>query len=321
MLDAYAAAKDYLAAPARADAIATAPPLLPPHNWATAPFVDTQAHRLIRPDPPPARTFAPHELATTTLAAAGLFPSGRLVLERAGAVPREVRAVGGRVDVLRLTTPLPNGDALVSPIVHLHDPHGDKGYALFRKMEALLPNGWGVGTHGQLLLGTFAGFPGNGPMPVLLNNAFWQGKGGALGARASIPAQDYAEFAMRRAADAVRAHVVGGARPRAANAAADDLLRKRPLMQASGLLYPSNGTLYDHVDGIGHYLCLFSMGCAVDFTAGDRVVRFESGDAITFNGGGAHQVMHGVRTVYPGTCPGCLPKLRNARLSLQLRQY
>jgi hypothetical protein len=39
-----------------------------------------------------------------------------------------------------------------------------------------------------------------------------------------------------------------------------------------------------------------TMGCAVDFTAGDRVVRFRSGDAIIFNGGRAHGVMHGVRT-------------------------
>jgi hypothetical protein len=110
----------------------------------------------------------------------------------------------------------------------------------------------------------------------------------------------------------------GGAR--AANAAADDLLRKRPLMQASGLLYTSNGTLYDHVDGIGHYLCLMTMGCAVDFTVGDRVVRFESGDALIFNGGAAHGVMHGVRKVHPNTGPLSMPKLRNARLSLQLRQ-
>lgn len=91
------------------------------------------------------------------------------------------------------------------------------------------------------------------------------------------------------------------------------------------------------------------MGCAVDFTAGDRVVRFQSGDAIIFNGGRAHGVMHGVRTcpraglaimshlhdvltgarfhslppaakVHANTGPLSLPKLRNARLSLQLRQ-
>ena len=327
LLDVYAAASDHLSKPARNDGVATPPPVLPAHNWAAAPVVDTHAHRLVRPDPAPGRTFAPHELATTSLAQAGLFPSGRLALQRTGATLRAPpRRVAGRIDVLRLTTPLPDGNALVSPIVHLHDPHGDKGLGLFKKMEAMLPNGWSAlnaVTMGavQNVFGHHAAGLGH-PLPVFLNNAYWQGRDGPLGARASIPAQDYAEDLLKRASDAVRAHVGGGG-ARAANAAADDLLRKRPLMQASGLLYLSNGTLYDHVDGVGHYLVLMSMGCAVDFTAGDRVVRFESGDAIVFNGGRAHGVMHGVRGVHAGTCPMSLHKLRQAgaRLSLQLRQH
>jgi hypothetical protein len=226
LLDAYAAAKDYLATPARADGVAAAPPVLPAHNWATARVVDTQSHKLVRPDPAPGRSFAPHELATTTLAQAGLFPSGRLVLERAGAVLRAPRIVAGRVDVLRLTTPLANGNTLVSPIVHVHDPYGDMGAGLFKKMEALLPHGWDsqpaqfIGLHGSGINGV------KGPMAVLLNNAYWTGQTGPLGARASIPAQDYADDMMKRASDAVRAHVGGGAR--AVNAAADDLLRACP---------------------------------------------------------------------------------------------
>ena len=324
LLDVYAAASDFLAKPARNDGIAAAPPILPAHNWATAPAVDTHAFRLIRPDPPPGRSFAPHELALTTLAQAGLFPSGRLALKRTGAVLRAPpRLFAGRVDVLRLTTPLPNGNTLVSPIVHLHDPHGDKGLGMFKKIEVMLPRGYSqhsgsrTMTFNQLMLHhANAGQP----IPVLLNNAHWLGKGGVLGARASIPAQDYAEDVLKRASNAVRAHIGGGG-VRAANAAADDLLRKRPLMQASGLLYLSNGKLHDHVDHIGHYLVLMSMGCAVDFTVGHRVVRFESGDALVFNGGTAHGVMHGVRAVHPGTCPLSLPNLAKARLSLQLRQH
>ena len=321
LLDVYAAASDFLAKPARSDGTAAAPPILAAHNWATAPAVDTHAHRLVRPDPPPGRSFAPHELATTSLAQAGLFPSGRLALERTGATLRAPpRRVAGRIDVLRLTAPLANGNNLVWPIVHLHDPFGDKGVGLFKRMERMLPRGWsGFHNYGTLEALTQLRVYGDQPLPIMLNNAFWQGKDGALGARASIPAQDFAESVLKLASDAVRAsHGMGGVR--AANAAADDLLRKRPLMQASGLLYLSNGKLYDHVDHVGHYLVLMSMGCAVDFTVGARVVRFESGDALVFNGGTPHGVMHGVRMVHPGSCPLSLPQLAKARLSLQLRQ-
>ena len=246
------AASDFLAKPARNGGVAAAPPILPAHNWATAPAVDTHAHRLVRPDPPPGRTYLPHELATTTLAQAGLFPSGRLVLERTGAALRALpRLVAGRIDILRQTTPLPNGNILVSPIVHLPDVCADQGLGIFKKMEAMLPRGWSPDSRSmtmeQLEFQQHAqqGFPAL----VALHNAHWQG--GELGARASIPAQDYAEDVLKRASDAVRAHIgAGGAR--AANAAADDLLRKRPLMQASGLLYLSDGKLHDHVDGVGH---------------------------------------------------------------------
>lgn len=170
LLDAYAAAKDYLATPARAVGVAFAPPVLPAHNWRTAAVVDTQSHKLVRPDPAPGRAFKPHELATTTLAQAGLFPSGRLVLERAGAVLRAPRIVAGRIDVLRLTTPLPNGNTLVSPIVHLHDPMGDLGVAMFKKMEPLLPGGWEQARHSWLVAGINGG---RHPMPVVLNNSYW----------------------------------------------------------------------------------------------------------------------------------------------------
>ena len=92
-------------------------------------------------------------------------------------------------------------------------------------------------------------------------------------------------------------------------------------MQASGLLYTSDGALHDHIDNIGNYLVLLSLGCAVDFLVDTTVFRFESGDALVFNGATRHGVMHGVRGVHPRTCPPALPaELRGARLSLQLRQ-
>lgn len=191
---------------------------------------------------------------------------------------------------------------------------------MFKKMEAMLPHGWDQYGHHMRQWG---GFGANGPTPVLLNNSFWQGQPGPLGARASIPAQDYAEDLMKRASDAVRAHVGGDGGARAANAAADDLLRRRPLHQASGLLYLSNGTLFDHVDGHSHYLCLMSMGCAVDFTAGDRVVRFQSGDCIIFNGGAAHGACHitVIATSRLCVCSQVHARSRHARRSQGARSH
>ena len=89
----------------------------------------------------------------------------------------------------------------------------------------------------------------------------------------------------------------------------------------TGLRYKGDGTLHDHVDHTGEYLVLLSLGCTVDFCVDGQVVTMKSGDALVLNGGTAHNVMHGVRKVHPGTCPPGLPKaLLAARISVQLRQ-
>merc|ERR1719498_2112753 len=51
--------------------------------------------------------------------------------------------------------------------------------------------------------------------------------------------------------------------------------------------------LVHHVDGMGNWVVLFSFGLTVDFFVGHRTVCIESGDALVFNGGAAHGVVHG----------------------------
>jgi hypothetical protein len=106
-----------------------------------------------------------------------------------------------------------------------------------------------------------------------------------------------------------------------AAAAAERLAKRHRFLPPSALLYTAGGSLQDHVDGVGRYLVLLSIGCTVDFSIDGHVIPFESGDALVFHGGRHHQVFHGVRAVRPGTCPACMPReLRDARVSLQLRQ-
>jgi hypothetical protein len=327
LLDVYAAVATHLASPrsaaAAAGAASSGSALLAQHDWSAVPNVDLAAFRLLRPQPAPARVFRVDELASLSLADAGAYPSARLVVERAGggglrrAAPN---AVFGACTVLRVT----DARGAPSPILHLHNLNGDGGVALFAKLRSLLPARWAspLVHPGALML---AGLPASVPKMLLLHNSMWAGGAGGGGPvlgglvhRSSIPLQDYADAALRTAAAVLRAqhgHTVVG------RAAAAHVCIRRPFMQASGLLYSSDGVLHDHVDGVGNYLVLLSLGCTVDFLVDGRIIAFASGDALIFNGGAAHGVMHGVRAVHPRTCPPGLPaELRGARLLLQLRQ-
>lgn len=73
---------------------------------------------------------------------------------------------------------------------------------------------------------------------------------------------------------------------------------------------------------MGRLLVLISLGDTVRFTAGNDVVTFRSGDVLIFNGGPAHGVMHGVRTVVENTCPPSLKQFMGnvSRASIQIRQ-
>ena len=69
-------------------------------------------------------------------------------------------------------------------------------------------------------------------------------------------------------------------------------------MPPVGLAYPRGSTLHHHVDGVGRWVVLFSFGLTCDFHVAGRTVSIESGDALVFNGGGAHAVMHGLDRVH-----------------------
>ncbi len=270
LLDVYAAVATHLAAP-RAAAAASGSTLLAQHDWHDTSHVDLAAYRLLRPQPAPARVFRVDELAALSLADAGAYPSARLVVERAGggglcqAAPN---AVFSPCTVLRVT----DANGMPSPILHLHNLGGDGGVSLFAKLRSLLPAGWATpNAHPGLM-----GMPASFPKSMMLHNAMWAGgaaAGDALGLahRSTIPMQDYADAALRTAASALRAKhgdTVAG------RAAAAHVSVRRPFMQASALLYSSGRALHDHVDHVGNYLVLLSLGCTVNFLVDGRVIVF-----------------------------------------------
>lgn len=84
-----------------------------------------------------------------------------------------------------------------------------------------------------------------------------------------------------------------------------------------------------HVDGLGNWVVLFSFGLTVDFYVGHKTVCIESGDALIFNGGAAHGVVHGFtravrsHSTYRGkerTLVGMGASTDDIRLSVQARQ-
>lgn len=94
------------------------------------------------------------------------------------------------------------------------------------------------------------------------------------------------------------------------------------------LVYEKGQTLPRHVDNCGHWVVLFSFGRTVDFHAGGRSVKFESGDVLVFNGSKRDAVMHGIDKMHPGTTlggkarklPAELDYLERCRVSFQARQ-
>merc|ERR1712232_353125 len=64
------------------------------------------------------------------------------------------------------------------------------------------------------------------------------------------------------------------------------------------LVYEKDTTLPRHIDGCGHWVVLLSFGLTVDFYAGNQGFKFESGDALVFNGSKLHGVMHGIDRIH-----------------------
>jgi len=82
-----------------------------------------------------------------------------------------------------------------------------------------------------------------------------------------------------------------------------------------------------HCDKVLGWVCLFSFGCTAKFWVKGpnmptrKVIDFESGDVLLFNGGTEYNIQHGINTIVEGTCPAFIPaKYQDKRISLQFRQ-
>jgi hypothetical protein len=210
--------------------------------------------------------------------------------------------------VLRLKKTTLQG-MLPLPVVHLKDINHDRGFALMQDLTPTLAPDWRK--YHQTVL-----YPSSRYHPVPYYSPLRTGAVGDTSERLL----DTARCVLLAAAEAVLAAGAGATAD--SRAAADDLLLPQRFDQFSALLYgAANGTLPDHVDNLGRYLVLLSLGCSVAFFIDGTVITFESGDALVFNSGPSHGVMHGVRRMQPGTCPDCLSReLHDARISLLLRQ-
>ena len=212
--------------------------------------------------------------------------------------------------VLRLT--LPNGTP--SAILHLVDEESCKDggagiVTLLQRINRVSGQSF-AGAGGMFGLGAFGigGHPGSLTL-----------------SRGQTALEGYVKKLMRRAADKIES-AYGSSRDRtlklAARTAVSDLRDdSRTFMQATGLVYANHSTLQSHVDGVGEYLVLLSIGQTCLFDIDGQIIPFKSGDALVFNGGATHGVMHGVKAVHGGTCPSHLPhEIAQLRVSIQMRQ-
>ena len=103
----------------------------------------------------------------------------------------------------------------------------------------------------------------------------------------------------------------------------------------TALTYGRSASLPNHIDGVGHWVVLFSLGNDCTFNVGTGLAgsggmqpdaptesfTFRSGDALVFNGDPRHVAIHGMDRVHENTSPAGLPRwLQNIRASVQVRQ-
>jgi hypothetical protein len=172
----------------------------------------------------------------------------------------------------------------VSPIVWLKDMDKDWGRSLLADLEPLLKDRRVIG-------------------PIFYVYPFYSAKPRMV-ARA--------RFALSRAANAI-SHRFGndpGRDRRASGASALRNVPGDPYVQVT--VYGPGSTLVDHQDGRDGWLVLFSLGCPCEFFIAGRLITVQSGDALIFNGGPQHSVLHGVRKI-------CDKSVRAKRLSRTMK--
>jgi hypothetical protein len=117
--------------------------------------------------------------------------------------------------------------------------------------------------------------------------------------------------------------------------AARALQNQHDYYMCQGLTYGRSASLPNHIDGVGHWVVLFSLGNGCTFNVGTGLAgsggmqpdqptdsfTFRSGDALVFNGDPRHVAIHGMDRVHENTSPAALPRwLQNIRASVQVRQ-
>lgn len=208
-------------------------------------------------------------------------------------------------------------DELPSPILHLKNVFGDRG----------------------VFVAKAAGLTGPGPAERILTRPSNPSLSGCSkltpeAARRVVPLADAvldcSAEVLRRAAGAAEGDGgEGGSGRLRAHSAYRALQSRMPYVQMGTVTYGAEGALSRHVDGMGGWLVLFSVGFSAEFYIDGQTLLLESGDAIVMNASLAHDVEHGVERVYPyatlGGTPLELPEeLRNAvgatRAVVQARQ-
>jgi hypothetical protein len=159
--------------------------------------------------------------------------------------------------------------------------------------------------HHHLIAGRINGLSGGlqGSSPILLLKNFNGDRGlsGALqqyhpsAAHGQLPPQSHA--VIHKAADRVLDICEYAVLQREHRGAYRALQSRTPYNMTLARPYavgvPAQSALPHHVDAIGGWVVLFSFGLTVDFFVGHKTVCIESGDALVFNGGPAHGVVHG----------------------------
>eukprot|EP00418_Pyrodinium_bahamense_P072668 CAMPEP_0179095494 /NCGR_PEP_ID=MMETSP0796-20121207/43846_1 /TAXON_ID=73915 /ORGANISM="Pyrodinium bahamense, Strain pbaha01" /LENGTH=444 /DNA_ID=CAMNT_0020793181 /DNA_START=40 /DNA_END=1374 /DNA_ORIENTATION=- len=107
------------------------------------------------------------------------------------------------------------------------------------------------------------------------------------------------------------------------------LRRRTEYASTAVLIYDQQTPLPRHVDNCGHWVVLFSFGLTVDFFCGESGLKFESGDALVFNGSRQDAVMHGIDKIHARATiaggktrklPAEMEYLQKIRVSFQARQ-
>ena len=206
-----------------------------------------------------------------------------------------------------------NNKNKASPIAHLKNVFGDQGLSLMRKLSGMDTRNAARGR------APTAG----APTPVLVHNNQFRGHGQHAG-HAHIPLTAEANAALDMFQKSVQASTQYSEQQRLR--ATECIKERRRWFMCQGLVYGIGLQLPRHIDAVGSWVVLFSLGLTTKFYVDGETITFQSGDALVFHASGPHTVMHGVEDVIPNSGPafcrsgGEFAFMQDRRISVQLRQ-